>query len=198
MATATQTPDLSSGMVGTQPSSPSQPPSQPPSTPALDPLNLSTGTVGSQSEDPSQTGYLTNDVGNRVIVPKDGESFSDTVKRAIQYHKSLTPEQQQDAMQREVATMPEKTAETLGAAAGIGVLGPAALASPLEIHALMGAGIKALTPALISGTVAVGEWAEAHPIAAKTIMETLKMVLAGTIAGKVADHAKRVINANPD
>ena len=43
---------------------------------------------------PRKTGEITNDVGQKVIVPKDGESFSDTMKRAVAYHKSLTPEQQ--------------------------------------------------------------------------------------------------------
>lgn len=82
---------------------------------------------------PANTGEITNDVGQKVIVPKDGEAFADTVKRAIQYHKSLTPEQQQAALDAETATMPAKTAQTLGAAAGIGVAGPALLAVPGEV-----------------------------------------------------------------
>jgi hypothetical protein len=76
--------------------------------------------------DPRKTGELVNDVGNKVIVPKDGESFADTMKRAVQYHKSLTPQQQQAAIDKETATIPAKAAQTLGAAATIGVVGPAA------------------------------------------------------------------------
>ena len=81
---------------------------------------------------PDQTGQVTNDVGNTVIVPKglgtgDEESFSDTIKRATQRSQSLTPQQRQAEIDKETATIPAKTAQTLGAAAGIGVAGPAAL-----------------------------------------------------------------------
>ena len=190
MTTPAQTPDLSSGIVGSQP---------PPAAPAAsDSSNLASGIVGDQSDDPSKTGFMVNDVGNHVIVPKDGESFGDTVKRAIQYHKSLPPEEQDKAMQREVATIPKKTAQAVAGAAAAGVAGPAALAAPLELHAAMTAGIAELTPALTKGVVAVGEWAAAHPLAAKTILETLKLAVAGTIAGKIAGIGKKVINANPD
>ena len=82
--------------------------------------------------DPRKTGEIVNDAGNKVIVPKDGESFADTMKRAVQYHQSLTPERRQAAINKEVATMPKKTAQTLGAAATIGVAGPAALATTGE------------------------------------------------------------------
>ena len=173
MATATQTPDLTSGMVG------SQPPSPPPSTPAADPMSLSTGMVGSESEDPSKTGYLTNDVGNRVIVPLDGESFSDTVKRAIQYHKSLSPDQQQQAMQREVATMPKKTAQTLGAAAGIGVAGPAALAGVGELGGAAADALPSVLPHTIEGVKAIGAWAAKNPVQAYIAFQVLKELVPG-------------------
>jgi hypothetical protein len=39
------------------------------------------------------------------------------------------------------------------------------------------AGIKALLPALTTGTVAVGKWAEEHPMAAQAIYHTLKAVI---------------------
>lgn len=83
-------------------------------------------------QSPQQTGEIVNDVGNKVIVPKEGESFSDTMKRAVQYHNSLTPEQRQAAIDKETATMPKKTAQTLGAAATIGAVGPAVMALPGE------------------------------------------------------------------
>jgi hypothetical protein len=79
------------------------------------------------------TGEITNDVGQKVIVPKDGESFSDTLKRATAYHKSLTPEQQKAAMNAEESTIPKKAAQTMGAAGAIGVAGPAALAGLGEV-----------------------------------------------------------------
>lgn len=119
------------------------PPSQPsaPSGPATGTVfdqvtangPIANASASSQSNDPSQTGELTNDVGQKVIVPKAGESFADTVKRAIQYHNSLTPEQQQAALNAESSTIPTKTAQTLGAAATIGAAGPAALAMPGEL-----------------------------------------------------------------
>ena len=43
------------------------------------------GAVSGDQANASDLGYQINDVGNRVIVPKQGESFSDTVKRAIEY-----------------------------------------------------------------------------------------------------------------
>jgi hypothetical protein len=77
----------------------------------------------------SDSGQITNDVGNAVIVPKDGESFADTMQRAAQYGKTVTPSQ----VNEELATAPAKVAQTLGAAAGIGVGGTAALAVPGEV-----------------------------------------------------------------
>lgn len=126
--------------------------------------------------DPRKTGEITNDVGQKVIVPKDGESFSDTLKRAVQYHKSLTPEQQQAAIDAEAKTIPAKTAQTLGAAATIGATGPAALALPGELINAAKASPEALK--------AVQEMAKAHPEAAKFI----KKVLTGAIAGHSMGH----------
>jgi hypothetical protein len=98
-----------------------------------DPLEQLAKVGQPQQKSPQQTGDITNDVGQKVIVPKDGESFADTLKRAVAYHNSLTPEQKQTALNAEAATMPKKAAQTLGAAAGIGVAGPALLAVPGEI-----------------------------------------------------------------
>ena len=53
-------------------------------------------------------------------------------------------------------------------------------------------------PALTAGTAAVGEWAEAHPVAAKAIVETLKLATAGSIVAKVAGAGKKVINSAPN
>lgn len=148
--------------------------------------------------DGSVSGELTNDVGNKVIVPKEGEEFGDTIKRAVAYHRSLTPEQQKQAISKEMATVPEKTAETLGGAAGMGILGPALLAAPgealFEGHALVSAGLKALGPALIRGTVAVGEWAAEHPVAAKAVYHTIKWAIQGSAAGTAAKIIGKVIS----
>jgi hypothetical protein len=92
-----------------------------------------------QEQSPQQTGEIVNDVGNKVIVPKDGEPFADTMRRAVQYHNSLTPEQRQAALDKEVSTIPKKTAQTLGAAATIGAVGPAVMALPGEALEATGA-----------------------------------------------------------
>ncbi len=75
-------------------------------------------------------GTIKNDVGNTVIVPKDGESFSDTMQRAAQQGKQTTQAQ----VDAETATMPKKTAQTLVAAPFIGAGGAAALAAPGEVY----------------------------------------------------------------
>jgi hypothetical protein len=102
----------------------------------IDPVQAS-GTVpipaGATVDSPDQPGQLTNDVGNTVVVPKDGENFSDTVKRAVSRQNALSPQQKQTEIDREAATIPAKTAQTLAGAAAIGVAGPAALAAPGEV-----------------------------------------------------------------
>ena len=76
----------------------------------------------------AQSGTITNDVGNTVIVPKDGESFLDTVRRAAAHGKTVT----QDQINREMATAPGKVATVVGAAPVIGAGGAALLAAPGE------------------------------------------------------------------
>jgi len=104
-----------------QPNTTAQPSQQAAPSSNLSPLEQ----LEQQSAKPAQqappSGEITNDVGNTVIVPKDGESFSDTMKRAAAQGQKTTPDQ----INREVATMPGKTAETLGAAATIGAGGAA-------------------------------------------------------------------------
>ncbi len=73
-----------------------------------------------------QSGKQTNDVGNTVIVPKDGEKFSDTMKRAAEQGKKTTPAE----INKEVATMPKKAATVLAAAPAMGAAGTATLAAP--------------------------------------------------------------------
>ncbi len=76
----------------------------------------------------AQTGQVTNDVGNTVIVPKDGESFGDTMRRAAAYGKTVT----QDQINKEMVTAPGKVATTLAAAP---VIGAGGVASMTGIHA---------------------------------------------------------------
>jgi hypothetical protein len=78
----------------------------------------------------AQAGQVTNDVGNTVIVPKDGESFADTMARAVKQSQSTT----QDQINRELATAPKKAAQVLAAAPAIGAGGVTALAAPGEMY----------------------------------------------------------------
>lgn len=186
-------------------------PSAPPAAPAqpasgiTPPPGYSLGETPDPT-DPNISGEVWNEGGYKIIVPKDGEEFGDTIKRAIAYHRSLTPEQQQQAMSREIGPTPKdtarKTVETLGGAAAIGFLGPALLAAPgealMETHAALTAGFKALVPAVTSGVIGVGQWAEAHPVAAKAVLETLKAVAKGVGMYGAAKVAGKVINAHPD
>jgi hypothetical protein len=71
------------------------------------------------------SGEQLNDVGNRVIVPKEGESFSDTMQRAVASGKTVT----QDQIDTEMKTAPAKVAQTLAGAATIGAAMPAAEAA---------------------------------------------------------------------
>ena len=138
--------------------------------------------------DPRQTGEITNDVGLKVIVPKDGESFSDTMKRAVAYHKSLTPEQQQAALDAEAKTMPAKALE-----AGIG--GPLAAAGTYAAGAMLPVASAALPSVLMhttEGVKALGAWASAHPIQAYMLYQVVKDLVPG------AKKAMGLIKAAPE
>jgi hypothetical protein len=141
-----------------------------------------------QPNDPRKSGEIVNDVGNTVIVPKDGESFSDTVKRAVAHQKSLTPEQQQAAIDKEVATMPAKTAQTLGAAATIGAVGPALLAAPGEIAEA----VPSVVTHTIDGVKAIGSWAGKNPVQAYLLFQVLKELVPG------AKKAMGIVKGVPD
>jgi hypothetical protein len=141
-----------------------------------------------QPTDPRKSGEVLNDVGNTVIVPKDGESFSDTVKRAVARQKSSTPEQQQAAIDKEVATMPTKTAQTLGAAATIGASGPAILATPGEIAEA----VPSVLTHTIDGVKTIGTWAGKNPVQAYLLFQVLKELVPG------AKKAMGIVKGVPD
>lgn len=95
-----------------------------------------------------------NDVGNKVITPIEGESFSDTMKRAAAYGKTVTQAQ----INAEMRSAPKKVAQTLIAAPSIGLGGAAALAAPGEA--------AAAAPTVGRAAVVASKWASAHPVAA--------------------------------
>jgi len=104
-------------------------------------------------EQTPDTGEQINDVGNKVIVPKEGESFADTIKRAADYGKTVTPGQ----VNAEVRTMPGKAATVLAAAPVIGAAGAASLAGAGEV----GAAIPSL-PASAEKLLQISEHALEH------------------------------------
>jgi hypothetical protein len=87
-------------------------------------------------------GQVRNDVGNTVIVPKEGESFADTMQRAAAYGRTVTPQQ----INAEMATAPKKVAQTLVAAPAIGAAGTAALAGAGEAASYGYQTLKSLLP----------------------------------------------------
>jgi hypothetical protein len=135
VTTAAVTPDPNQNPFDTPLNSEKQEQQQPaqqgkPFDPSVNPFDEP---LASEKADSDDSGEITNDVGNKVIVPKKDEDFSDTMKRAVQYHQSLSPDQRKQAMQKEVATIPKKAAETVGAAPLIGAAVPAAMAGSAEV-----------------------------------------------------------------
>jgi hypothetical protein len=101
------------------------------------------------------TGYYMNGDGNMVIAPKEGENFADTLHRATAHWKSLTPEEQKAAIDRETSHPAKKVAGTLGTAAAIGAAGPAALAAVGEGGAAAIEGATNLVTAPLGGTAPI-------------------------------------------
>jgi len=122
-----------------------------------------------------QAGQQTNDVGNTIIVPKDGESFADTMQRAAAFGKTVT----QSDINKEMATAPKKVAETLVAAPAIGAVGAGLLSVPGELSAVGSQTVNAARALL-----------QAHPEAAKVIG---KMLITGALGGDIGHSAKTAI-----
>ena len=133
---------------------------------------------------PRESGQLVNDVGNTVIVPKDGESFADTMTRAAAHGRTVS----QQEINREVATMPGKAATVLAAAPVIGATGTAAGAAVNEVATAL----PSVIPHTIAGVKAVGEWAKANPIQAYLLYNVLKELIPG------AKKAMGVIKGTPE
>jgi hypothetical protein len=109
-----------------QPNTTAQPSQQAAPSSNLSPLEQLEQMSAKPTQQAPPSGQVTNDVGNAVITPKDGESFADTMKRAAAQGQKTTPDQ----INREIATMPGKAATVLAAAPAIGAGGAAGLAAP--------------------------------------------------------------------
>lgn len=129
----------------------------------------------SAEDDSRNSGEIINDVGNRVIVPKVGESFADTMARAAAHGKTVTPDQ----LNREERTMPGKAATTLAAAPVIGAAGAAALAAPGEAMQAAKQALSRVLPTTIEHVKAIGAWAHENPIHAYLMFQILKELLPG-------------------
>lgn len=112
-----------------QQSTQAQPSQQAAPSSNLSPLEQLEQTSAKPAQQARPSGQVTNDVGNTVIVPKDGESFADTMKRAAAQGQQTTPDQ----INKEVETIPGKAATVLAAAPAIGAAGAASLAAPGEL-----------------------------------------------------------------
>src|SRR6185312_3849079 len=123
-----------------------------------------------ETDTQTNTGEQVNDVGNKVIVPKDGESFADTMKRAAAYGKTVTPAQ----INAEMKTAPKKAAQVLTAAPAIGATGAAALAVPTTE---LGEALPNVLTHTIDGVKAIGTWASKNPIQAYVLYNVMKDLL---------------------
>ena len=100
------------------------------------------------------------------IVPKQDENFSQTMQRAAQAGSTVTPEELQGQAVQGLKMAPA----VLAGAGAIGAGGAAALAGPGEVPGVIG---QAATKA-IPYVKGIGTWAEAHPVAAKALIELVK------------------------
>ena len=152
-------------------------------------LAAQNGAVNSSPAPNGGPGEVTNDVGATVIVPKEGESFQDTLARGVARAKNKPQEVQADIDKETTAkNLTKKTAQALGGAAAAGVAGPAALAVPGEIADA----IPAVLPHTIEGVKAIGTWAAKNPVQAYILYNIVKEMIPG------AKKAMGVIKETPD
>ncbi len=121
--------------------------------------------LNGQTSQPQETGITRNEDGSFVITPKEGESFADTMRRAANAGKTVTPEMIQSQTKKGLKEAPA----VLAAAPVIGAAIPATEAGIAELP---------------EGAKIIREMAKAHPEAAKFI----KKVLTGAIAGHSMGH----------
>lgn len=120
-------------------------------------------------------GTLVNGDGSFTVHPLDGESFADTMKRAANAGKAVTPEVIQSQTKKGLKEAPAvlAAAPVMGAAgtAGLAGAGEAILGSPAAYEALK-------------------EMVKAHPVAAKALA---KFLIGGAMGHEVGHSAKSAI-----
>lgn len=103
--------------------------------------------------DPTDTGEQKNEIGKTIIVPKENEDFTDTMKRAAAQGKKTTQKDIDDEMVTAVDHTDAqgnfhvgKAAQVLAAAPAIGVAGAAGLAGAGEAGAAIIEHVKSILP----------------------------------------------------
>lgn len=147
-----------------------------------------------------KVGYYINGDGNTVIAPKEGEEYSDTIQRAVEHWKSLSPDQQSAELNRETARMPEKVAGTLY---GAGKIGATAAGTPLLltlsipelIGGIIGGGLGGYGGGKLAKAVGAGDFGQ-------EIASDVGSLVGGSLGAKSSDFltskARGVFNALPE
>ena len=100
------------------------------------------------------------------IVPQQGEDFSQTMQRAAQAGKTVTPEE----LQGQAIQGAKMAPAVLAGAGAMGAVGAAALAGPGEVPNAVNAAATAALPHV----KALGQWAIENPRLAKALVEVIK------------------------
>lgn len=173
--------DLSSGVVGSQPPPPQTKPND------GDPLSLSSGVVGT-TEDPATPS------GSDATL--ENSQFLHPMRTVDPANPASVP----NARMRNLARPDDPSrslAENFLDGANTGALADAPL-DLLSAHAALTQGFKALVPALTGGVQQIGEWATAHPMAAKALYHGIRAAIAGAGYGAAAKILGKVIDSAPD
>lgn len=110
----------------------------------------------------------------KYLVQKQGESYPDFMKRAVEYGKTVTAEQIQDE-----AKQPKKAASALARGPEYGALGAGVLAGSAEAVSALGTGLKTLLPVGVAGAKALAQWVEKNPMKAYMLYQLAKEVVPG-------------------
>jgi hypothetical protein len=126
-----------------------------------------------QQAPPDTSGTTTNDSGSTVIIPRAGESFDETMRRAAAFGQTAEAKSQaqKESTPQNLGT---KAAETLAAAPAIGAAGTAALAGVGEAGAAAGEATLKNLPAVTKLVQAAGELAKDHPYVARGIYDLIR------------------------
>lgn len=128
-------------------------------TPMLDPQGTRRWVPNDQVEAAQAAGGTPiRQDGSFTVTPTEGESFSDTMRRAVAAGRTVTPQ----LIQQQTMTGIKDAPLALGAAATAGVAGPAMLAGAGELGAAVGNLTAPTTQLVRTGAGYMTNWAEAE------------------------------------